>query len=174
MMEVATNADQVDYWLRIAENRSVPSWDEIFEGYQANTDFPACNYYAALEESYPQAKVILTLRDEDSWYRIVKNTIWAMWKGTFAGKTGDAEYAKSVFHAHNQQVKETIPAGRLLVFEVKEGWQPLCTFLDVPVPDQPFPHVNDTAEMQRRILIVKCLRYLPLLAAISVLVLVVS
>lgn len=200
MMEVATNADQVDYWLRIAENRHIPSWDEVFEGYQATTDFPACIYYAALAESYPQAKVILTLRDEDSWYCSVKDTIWAMWQvipgwltrviprlrklqravnvlvwlGTFAGKADNAEYAKSVFHAHNQQVKETIPADRLLVFEVKEGWQPLCTFLDVPVPDQPFPHVNDTAEMKRRILIVKCLRYLPLLAAISVLVLVVS
>jgi hypothetical protein len=200
MMEVATNADQVDYWLRIAENREVPSWDEVFEGYRATTDFPACNYYAALAESYPHAKVILTVRDEDSWYRSVMDTIWQVWQvipgwltaaiprlrklqkavglivwqGTFAGRANDAEYTKSVFRAHNQQVQETIPADRLLVFEVKEGWQPLCTFLDVPVPDQLFPHVNDTAEMKRRIAVIRCVRYLPLLLAIGVLITVVS
>lgn len=48
------------------------------------------------------------------------------------------------FIEHNEEVKRTVPADKLLVFEVKQGWEPLCEFLGVPVPDEPFPHVNDT------------------------------
>ena len=66
-----------------------------------------------------------------------------IWHGTFDGRFSDREHALRVFAAHNQAVAATVPAERLLVFEVKEGWQPLCAFLGVPVPEEPFPHVND-------------------------------
>ena len=74
MMEVAINADQTDYWSRIANNTDCPNWDDVFAGYQATTDFPACDFYAALADYYPNAKVILTIRDEDSWFRSVNET----------------------------------------------------------------------------------------------------
>jgi hypothetical protein len=55
----------------------------------------------------------------------------------------------AVFAAHTQAVRETIGPNRLLVFDVKEGWEPLCAFLGVPVPDgEAFPHLNDTAEFK--------------------------
>ncbi len=195
MIEVATKADQVDYWSRIANQRDVPSWDEVFSGYRATTDFPACDFYAELADYYPNAKVILTVRDEDSWFRSVNETIYRVsqvmpswlprlvprvgkmldavaklvWDGTFAGHAGDPVRAKATFRAHNEAVKDTIDPERLLVFEVKEGWQPLCEFLGVPEPDEPFPHINDTAQMKRRIFFIQCLGILPYLLAAAIL-----
>ena len=53
-----------------------------------------------------------------------------------------------IFEQHNQAVRDHVPAERLLEFQVTDGWEPLCKFLDVPVPDTPFPHLNDSAEFQ--------------------------
>jgi hypothetical protein len=74
-----------------------------------------------------------------------------IWNGTFGGRFADREYALRVFDNHIREVQETVPAERLLVFDVKEGWGPLCAFLGVPVPEgEPFPHVNDAADFERR------------------------
>ena len=54
-----------------------------------------------------------------------------------------------IFEQHNQAVRDHVPAERLLEFQVTDGWEPLCKFLDVPVPDTPFPHLNDSADFQR-------------------------
>ena len=67
----------------------------------------------------------------------------------FAGRVGERAHAVGVYERHNADVRASVPAHRLLVFDVAEGWQPLCAFLDVAVPDEPFPHVNDTAEFRR-------------------------
>jgi Sulfotransferase domain len=72
-----------------------------------------------------------------------------IWEGTFDGRFEDKAYAIEVFERHNEEVKRHVPPERLLVYEVKEGWGPLCEFLDVPEPDEPFPRLNDTAQMQR-------------------------
>ena len=72
-----------------------------------------------------------------------------IWEGTFDGRFEDKAYAIGVFERHNEEVKRHVPPERLLVYEVKEGWGPLCEFLDVPEPDEPFPRLNDTAQMQR-------------------------
>ena len=70
---------------------------------------------------------------------------------TFGGKAQDKDHAVAVFRAHNEEVERTVPPERLLVYDVKEGWGPLCKFLNVPVPDVPFPHVNDAATFQENI-----------------------
>ena len=72
-----------------------------------------------------------------------------IWQGTFDGRFEDKDYAIEVFERHNEEVKRRVSPERLLVYEVKEGWGPLCEFLGVPVPDEPFPRLNDTAQMQR-------------------------
>jgi hypothetical protein len=75
-----------------------------------------------------------------------------VWDGTFGGRFGDRDHAIGVFERHNEEVKRSVPADRLLVYEVKDGWRPLCEFLGVPVPeDKPFPHLNDTEEFRARI-----------------------
>jgi hypothetical protein len=82
-------------------------------------------------------------------FQIVNDVIW---NGTFAGRFTDREHALRVFAEHNREVQETVPAPRLLVFEVKQGWQPLCEFLAVPVPaGEPFPHVNDAEAFRKRV-----------------------
>jgi hypothetical protein len=126
-------------------------------------------------ERYPDAKVILTVRNPDRWYESTYNTIYGMrrmisspifrlaapfrpglrraanmndrliWEDTFGGGLEDRERAIEVFNRHNEEVKERVPAEKLLVYEVKEGWGPLCKFLGAEVPkDKLFPHLNDT------------------------------
>jgi len=74
---------------------------------------------------------------------------------TFEGKFEDKHHAIEVFNRHNEEVKRRVPNERLLVYEVKEGWGPLCEFLGVEEPDKPFPRLNDAAEVQRLILVVR-------------------
>ncbi|MEM7099998.1 MAG: sulfotransferase family protein [Pseudomonadota bacterium] len=192
MTEVFGSREQIDYWYAIAQAHDKPSWDDVFEGYQSSTDFPSSIFYKELADHFPEAKVVLTVRDEDTWYKSVEETIWAMWQAIpawvpkvskrfargdfmvnkilwndlFKGKTDDAAFAKQVFKEHNQTVQSVIPAERLLVYQVKEGWQPLCDFLGVPVPDEPFPHVNDSNSFKTRVKIVRCIAALPYLLAI--------
>ncbi len=78
-------------------------------------------------------------------------------RGTFEGKFEDKRHAMQVFNRHNEEVRRRVPRGRLLVYEVKEGWGPLCEFLGVEEPDKPFPRLNDAAEVQRLILVVRVL-----------------
>ena len=92
-----------------------------------------------------------------------------IWRGTFDGKFEDKRHAIEVFNRHNEEVRQRVSKDRLLVYEVKEGWGPLCEFLGVEEPDQPFPRLNNAAEMRRRILVVRVLS-IAILAALALLV----
>jgi hypothetical protein len=152
-------------------------WDAIFDGYQATVDWPGCSFYKELMEVYPDAKVLLSVRDPDGWYGSTLTTIYrvpkslllfllklilphtrnlyrmvnaSVWDGAFGGRFEDREHAIGVYERHNEDVKRHVPPDRLLVYDVKQGWEPLCHFLNVPVPqDRPFPHLNDAAQIQR-------------------------
>ena len=78
-----------------------------------------------------------------------------IWQGTFDGRFEDKNYAIEVFERHNAEIRQRVPGVRLIVYDVKAGWGPLCEFLGVEVPDEPFPRTNDTAEMRRRLRAVK-------------------
>ena len=143
--------------------RGAPAdWNAVFAGYQATVDWPACAFYKELMLVYPEAKVLLTVRDPEKWYESVYSTIWQVshrdhsvsphrhmvdtliWQRTFDSRFEDKDYAIAVFLRHNEEVKRQAPAEKLLVYDVKEGWEPLCAFLGVAVPiDTPFPHLND-------------------------------
>jgi hypothetical protein len=75
-----------------------------------------------------------------------------VWEDTFDGRFEDLAYAMEVFERHNEAVRRRVPPERLLVFDVREGWPPLCAFLGVEDPDKPFPHLNEAREMRRRLL----------------------
>lgn len=141
-------------------------WTQLFQDYQATVDWPSTACYQALMQFYPEAKVILTVRDPEAWYTSAYNTIYQdqlhpemwvennwplevdemvkklVWQGTFDGQFEDKAEAMTVFQRHNEEVQRIVPAERLLVYEVTQGWDPLCEFLNVPVPDQPFPRTN--------------------------------
>ncbi|MGH2498001.1 MAG: sulfotransferase family protein [Ktedonobacteraceae bacterium] len=159
-----------EQWAAIVRGEPV-DWHTVFEGYQATVDWPACAYYRELMQVYPDAKVLLSVRDPEKWYESVANTIYQaprqnsdhalsvhgrmvsalIWQSTFDDRFEDKDYAISVFLRHIEEVKQQVPAEKLLVYDVKEGWEPLCAFLGAGVPAKPFPHVNDRANFVGRI-----------------------
>ena len=164
MSEVlAGSRRNVPLWLDAIDGQ--PDWDAIFEGFASTTDYPACNYWRELAEYYPDAKVVLTVRDPDSWFESVGATIFSdgmqgslrgsptgdMMQGlifeVFGGRIGDRAFMTEWFANRNQAVIDALPRERLLVFSPKEGWEPLCAFLGVPVPAEPFPRVNSRDEI---------------------------
>ena len=152
------------------------NWEEIFNGYGACLDFPSCNYYKELMDAYPDAKVILTVRDSESWikswnvlnnkvlksftFRFLAKIPYTSFKlqkdihnkmilgpdGAFQGAKSDKERMQK-FEDWNKSVIKYVPKDRLLVYQVKEGWEPLCNFLNKPVPEKPFPYKNKTKNM---------------------------
>jgi hypothetical protein len=185
MIELLMNPHQVAYWEAASAGKPV-DWNALFEGYQAAVDYPACRYYRELLAQYPDAKVILTVRDPGSWYESCSETIFNVgrqgpgqgggppelpfpgdpqlfgrifgmirrdfWDGDFKGATDDRARTIEVFNRHTEAVKSYVPGGKLLVYEVKDGWEPLCRFLEVPVPEgKPFPRLNDRQTFKDRI-----------------------
>lgn len=179
MVDVLARMDDARTWDAAVRGEAV-DWDRLFDGYRSTVDWPGCAFYRELIRKYPEAKVILTVRDPGRWYESALQTIyfvrhafpaWAarlnpkrrdfqrmldsvVWDGTFRGRFEDRDFAIETFDRHNDEVRREVPADRLLVYEVREGWEPLCRFLGVPVPEgKPFPHVNDAAEFRARIVL---------------------
>jgi hypothetical protein len=171
MMEVFPRPDHVARWHRLAFEQSM-DWDEIFRGFHATVDWPAARWWREIAAHFPEAKVLLSVRDPEAWYKSVTDTIYQPMKSpapdgvpelvrlqsemarkailaeTFDNRFEDKAHAIEVFQKHNQEVRDAIDPARLLVFDVREGWGPLCRFLEVPIPDEPFPRLNDTATFQ--------------------------
>lgn len=166
MVEVFANPAQMGFWRRAAIGEAV-DWEEVFAAYGSSVDWPSAHFYKALADRYPEAKVILSLRDPQRWYDSMSETILKVMDGSgnqdrfgsedgrfaeiiVADKTFGYDFSRdnviAAFERHNAEVRKTIPAERLLVFEAADGWTPLCAFLGVPVPDTPFPRTNSREE----------------------------
>jgi hypothetical protein len=168
MFEVRDNPARLADWETAADGRPV-DWHEVFRGYRSQVDWPGARYWRELAATFPDAKVILSVRDPDSWFESVQATIHpfieargshstphlnaiaemaynAIIRPTFDDRLSDRDHAIRVFERHIEEVKSTIPTERLLVFDVSEGWNPLCGFLEVDVPDEPFPRTNSSRE----------------------------
>ena len=161
------------FWVRAAAGEAV-DFRRFFNGYRATVDWPSCEFYRELMALYPQAKVVLNVRDPQSWYDSTHETLWTIdqvlpwwfppvmrrmhddliWNGRFGGRFTDRQEAVAIFNRHLEQVRRTVPPERLLEWEVKQGWEPLCRFLGrpVPSPDVPFPHLNDRRFFRRLLL----------------------
>ena len=176
MTDVLAHPEHVVLWDAAARGEPV-DWEALFQGYQATVDWPGCNFFEEFMRRYPDAKVILTVRDPERWYDSAQQTIYhvrhafprwvrlfvprtrhftrmldrLVWDGMFHGRFEDKPFAIDVFNRFNEQVRRVVPPDRLLVYQVQEGWGPLCSFLGVPVPaGKPFPHVNDSVEFRSR------------------------
>ena len=160
MVEVFHTPGAAQQWTDAIAGKTV-DWDKIFEGFAATVDFPGCMFYRVLADRYPQAKVILTVRDSEEWFASTQATIFnperrthpsprpdmsemidKMLGAVFDGRIADREHVIAVYERHNAAVKRDIAPERLLVFNPKEGWDPLCAFLGVPKPAIPFPRAN--------------------------------
>lgn len=184
MVDVLSDLGRADLWRDALEGS--PDWEQIFGGYRATVDWPGAFFYQELLEAYPDAKVLLSVRDGEAWERSMGNTIWGifygdllirdlsdarskvdegwasymslmkdMWakSGLLAGPdegTGSGKMAEAM-HRYNNEVKATVPAERLLAWSPADGWEPLCEFLEMPVPESPLPHVNDSGSFEEMI-----------------------
>ncbi len=168
MFEVRDHHEQLPAWQALA--RGEPgNWDAVFAGYRSQVDWPGARYWRELAAYYPDARVVLTVRDPDQWFDSVEKTISPFMAGrgtyddpyindvadmayrlivagVFDDRMTDRAHATAVFRAHIAEVKAAIPAARLLVFDVAEGWEPLCAFLGCPVPAISFPRLNSTRQ----------------------------
>jgi hypothetical protein len=160
---------QLPYWRAAIAGRAV-DWDKLFAGYRAQLDWPGAHYWRELTATYPRAKVILTTRPEEEWWRSFSATIAVVLSRhremnlqphvrelieigaeivgpqTIGSSLFDRDAALAAYRRHNRQVMETIAPDRLLIYNVSEGWAPLCKFLGREAPDKPFPHINATED----------------------------
>lgn len=164
MIELFPRPDLWPLWGKALKGEPV-DWEEVFQGFRSTTDVPGCLVYRRLAEHYPEAKLILTLRDADSWYASTQATVLGSWEGRPSGAMTlpkilgwdpedpalhDRDAMIARFEAHNAEVLATIPPERLLVFRTGDGWGPLCGFLGVPVPDAPYPKANTSEDWAAR------------------------
>jgi hypothetical protein len=173
------NKGHLDFWRKVANSPpgTQHDWNQVFANYKATVDNPGCCVWREFMAAYPDAKVLLTLhpRGAEAWYDSTIDTIHfteTLWQfkvlewltpfgrkfGTMSHKliwkhlhrdTPDRARATAFYNQHIEEVKAAVPADRLLIFTANQGWGPLCKFLDVAVPNGPFPNVNDRAEFQK-------------------------
>jgi hypothetical protein len=182
MVNVLQNLELVKLWREAWEGN--PDWDTIFEGHESTVDWPGGFFWRELMDYYPDAKVLLSVRNPEKWERSMRDTVWAcyygdsliyhlsmatykvdeqwkdfidtmtqlLWEGR--GTVRNHETSQGMIESMNRfqaEVTSTVPSERLLVWDVTEGWEPLCEFLDVERPPSPMPHVNDSATFADRI-----------------------
>lgn len=204
MVEVNAHPEHDAMWLALAKGEA-RDWREILKGYASTVDWPTTYFWRQLAAANPEAKIVLTLRDPEHWYRSASATIFARMlefetlraktlraktlrakalraetlgaktlharhdadtldpirrrhmemvnfiivEKTFGGSL-DKAHAIGVFEAHSEEVRRAIPPERLLVYEVDQGWDPLCAFLRVTIPSIPFPKANTREEFRSR------------------------
>lgn len=170
MVEVFAHPETMNLWIDAAKDR--PDWEAIFAGYRSAVDYPSAAYWRDLTAYYPDAKVIHTVRDPDTWFESTQATIFApggpprgaiksgkgvagaffkSFLGPLTNHLDDRPFLTDYFRRHTEEVKAAIPPSRLLVYEVGQGWEPLCFFLGISVPDQLYPSENNRAEFIARV-----------------------
>jgi Sulfotransferase domain len=170
MKEVILNMPaQVPHWAAVSGH---PDWEAIYKGYESAVDWPTAGFFRELHSAYPSAKFVLTVRNPESWAESFSETIYKLVAGrdhaptemhawldmaiNVIAKTGfplglDKAGLTKAFIAHTDAAKAAIPAHQLLLYQVKDGWDPLCAFLGLPVPADPFPRTNDRGEFWERV-----------------------
>lgn len=165
MSEVIGDAEQIRLWSDAAEGR--PDYTGLFEGYRAAVDFPVAAFWPDVLAATPGAKVILSERDPEDWYGSFSQTILplildrAAWPEdrrawfemieqviidrALGGRT-DRDGILAAYRANVAKARDMTQDGRALLFHPRHGWEPLCRFLGVAVPDEPYPNTNKRAE----------------------------
>jgi hypothetical protein len=170
MVEVAVHEKHTRAWHSFLVEGVPMQWKQLFEGYTATVDAPAALFYREILEVFPDAKVLLNVREPERWYASLmtlhatmqelvpyraSNPRLDQWLSVVEalderlGGSLDKEDCIRAFNEHNRQVQEEIPKDRLLVFRVQDGWEPLCNFLGCEVPDEPFLHLNEGSDTVR-------------------------
>jgi hypothetical protein len=170
MYEVRERPADPDVWGDAYEGRP-PDWRQFFDPYVAAVDWPAAPFWRELSEVFPDAPILLSVRDADSWWRSASETIFIALETYFAPDAPDdgwtrmgrglltsftpgwrdEESAKAAYLAYNDHVRATAPPGRLVEWHLGDGWEPVCQALGLAVPGHPFPHTNTKAEIRKEL-----------------------
>lgn len=168
MHEVMIRPETVPLWLDAFAGGDT-DWEQMFDGYASQVDWPGAHFWRDLVKAFPEAKVIHSVRPEDKWWASYEKTIgklsstyadmptpphvrdmleatFGAVRQTIGGDATDRDGALAAFRRRTAEVTEALPSERVLVFDVAEGWGPLCAFLNVDVPGEPFPHHNLRAD----------------------------
>ena len=163
MFELIEGRSSREQWLEIAEGGK-PDWETLFTGYNACVDWPSAFYWQSLITHYPQAKVLLTMRSAESWWKSFEATILKHIQSgddphglaqrliadqVFDGRPDDRNHAISIYNRNVEEVVSTVAPERLLIHDLGDGWDPLCQFLDVPVPEVDYPMGNTTEDFNQ-------------------------
>ncbi|MDF2232838.1 sulfotransferase family protein [Albimonas sp. CAU 1670] len=168
MFELKDGSEQQRLWRAMTASDAPPDWGSLLGGYRACVDWPTAAWWPELVEAFPQAKVVLTWRSPESWWESFSKTILpvlvrlrdsdpdaagyrAVALRSLGGRFEDRAHCLAAYEANAAAVKAAVPAERLLVHGLGDGWGPLCAFLGVPVPDAPYPRSNDAAAFQARV-----------------------
>lgn len=167
MAELLRRPGDLPHWSS-AVRGEMPDWHALFEGYEAAVDWPVAGFWQELSEAFPDALVILSTRDPERWWESASQTIfqphdappeigpeWREMVDTlldtrFTPERQDRAASIAAFERHYAEVRDAVPAQRLLEWTASDGWEPLCTALDLPVPEAPFPHANTREEFRAR------------------------
>ena len=166
MLEVNASEEQKRMWREFVAG-APPAWEQLFAGFGSCMDWPSAHYWRELSAFYPQAKVVLTYRSAESWWKSFEQTIaQGIQRSTepeslgvalvgakvFGGRIDDRAHAIAMYEENVKAVRATVAPERLLVHSLGDGWEPLCAHLGVPVPAQPYPSRNTTSDFQNMIL----------------------
>jgi len=172
MVEVLQHPESVRVWQDAIDGKPV-DWSALMDGYAAAVDWPVVAFWPELADAFPDAVVLLSTRvHAQAWWNSADKTIFAvtrrgigdalpemqpharMIEGLFERFTpdwdadDDGEAARRAYDAHNAHVRATVPGERLVDWQAGDGWEPICRALALPVPDEPFPHVNTTDDFR--------------------------
>ncbi|HET6906790.1 MAG TPA: sulfotransferase [Rhodanobacteraceae bacterium] len=161
MSEVFQHPEHIPHW-HAAARGEMPDWHALFAGYGAAVDWPAGSFWPEISEAFPDALVVLTARDAQSWWESAHATIFQamkrvdndpwremideMFRSRFTPALDDEAACVAAYERHVAHVRDNAPKARFLEWSPRDGWQPLCHALGVPVPDAPFPHANSREE----------------------------
>jgi len=157
----------------VSESVSNSQWERLLPGYIACVDEPASYYWRQLWETFPNALVILSTRDSVSWWESIQSItrqikeekrhpdrmtesrreylefLYTLYPEIDEESTQEEDI--KFFEEHNRKViafaEQNEEFGkRLLVWQARDGWEPICDALNLPIPDIPFPHSNRRTE----------------------------
>jgi hypothetical protein len=164
MLEVFRRPPDVAIWHRAVQGQ-MPDWHSLFEGYGAAVDWPVASFWKEISTAFPDAVVLLSLRNPESWWESANATIFQsmakldndwrrmiedLFRTRFSASLTDKAVCIEAYKKHVADVREHAPRERLVEWHPRDGWAPLCAALKLSVPDEPFPHENTASDFKAR------------------------
>jgi sulfotransferase family protein len=162
MMEVFAHPEQIPAW-HAAARADMPDWHALLRDYRATVDWPSAAFWPEISAAFPDAVILLSVRDPASWWKSASSTIFTtiarapepwramvmeMMRARFTPKLDDRDACLAAYDRWYADARARIPRDRLLEWRASDGWKPICERLGVAIPDEPFPHANKTEDFQ--------------------------